>query len=332
MKHLRWIVALGLLGTLLPAARAEDETLMSVAKGDRIPLTIAPAELPDDALAFKVVTVGQDPEGTGGLVGMGMFMAMSAMDGGANTMFTLMEMNNILWTQGKALTMGGEEYLIGYHLDTGASPIMPAATAGAQKPHWVLRLDLVRKSAIAFIGPRPDLKKADLQAVIADLDKAAERSGRSTAPAPSEAEAKPQTISNAKQIALGVIMYAGDYDDFLPYAQGTKAVCEVSYPYVKSIECFKTYNPQGGMLAFNMALAGVNISDIPKPAEVPLFYDSVAWPDGSRVVAFADGHAKSVSAEEWTTLSAKLKLKLKRHGKPLPADLGKDFGQAAESS
>jgi prepilin-type processing-associated H-X9-DG protein len=44
----------------------------------------------------------------------------------------------------------------------------------------------------------------------------------------------------------------------------------------------------------------------------------VPWPDGTRIVGFADGHAKKVNGDEWTKITKYLKLKLKKVAKPLP--------------
>ena len=72
----------------------------------------------------------------------------------------------------------------------------------------------------------------------------------------------------------------------------------------------------------NMALAGVSAVDIDNPAEVILFYEENAWPNGERCVAFADSHAKVLSSDNWTKYSKTLKLKIKKSAKPLPANYG----------
>jgi len=117
-------------------------------------------------------------------------------------------------------------------------------------------------------------------------------------------------------------MYASDYDDVMPYAQSTATVKYVTWPYLKNAESWKSHNPAGSKFYFNMALAGSSLIDVESPAETVMFYESTAWEDGSRCVAFADGHVKMVSAEDWTMLSETLRLKLPKHGKPLPANYG----------
>lgn len=44
---------------------------------------------------------------------------------------------------------------------------------------------------------------------------------------------------------------------------------------------------------------------------------SIAYPDGRILVAFADTHAKYLTAEEWKALQKNLKLKLPKVGKPI---------------
>jgi hypothetical protein len=75
------------------------------------------------------------------------------------------------------------------------------------------------------------------------------------------------------------------------------------------------------MFRFNMSLAGVSATNIEHPAETPMFYESLAWPDGKRGVVYTDSHAKFVTADEWQAMQPLLNLNLKHHGKPLkPGD------------
>ncbi len=114
----------------------------------------------------------------------------------------------------------------------------------------------------------------------------------------------PQTeaLSHAKQIALSALIYMADYDDVIPYVNGTDQFRKVTKPYRRNDSIWQDANPNGGQFRFAMNLAGVTSAAIPDPANTPLIYESAAWPDGRRVVAFADGHAKKVSKEDWTQI------------------------------
>ena len=87
---------------------------------------------------------------------------------------------------------------------------------------------------------------------------------------------KAAAVNNAKQAALGLLMYSADYDDNYP-SQGdyTKIA-----PYLKN---------DAIMNSFSYTFHGGNAVDIEKPAETELGY--VPGP-GGRAVAYADGHVK----------------------------------------
>jgi len=66
-----------------------------------------------------------------------------------------------------------------------------------------------------------------------------------------------------------------------------------------------------------MALAGVQSTDAPHSEKVVAIWESEPREDGTRVISFADGHAKRVSQKDWEMLKKSLTLKLRRFGKPL---------------
>ena len=86
-------------------------------------------------------------------------------------------------------------------------------------------------------------------------------------------------VSNAKQAALGLLMYANDYDDNFPPPGDYDKI----YPYLKD---------RSIMNAFNYTFGGGRQTEIESPAETEIGY--VVGP-GGRAVAYADGHAKWIS-------------------------------------
>jgi len=111
-----------------------------------------------------------------------------------------------------------------------------------------------------------------------------------------------RTLSNAKQVGLGIMLYASDYDDVFPNAQSTAQAQKEVYPYLKNADLWKSYNPNGGRLLYNTALSKLSETQIPAPAETPMVWDEKPWPDGRRVVVYTDGHGKIVSSDEWNNL------------------------------
>lgn len=87
---------------------------------------------------------------------------------------------------------------------------------------------------------------------------------------------KAAAISNAKQAALALIMYAHDYDDVLP-SNGSGWRDNVM-PYIKSQQVINT---------FNYTYSGGLLTSLSNPAGFPIGY--VDGPNG-HAVAYADGH------------------------------------------
>lgn len=215
---------------------------------------------------------------------------------------------------------------------------MDMSSLGGPSPRYPdsLALNVVASDGITLIKPRPDVTREAFAAAFKGMNAAGVpptggQFGDTVAVAvpatdsPSAPADQAGTLSNFKQAALGMIMYANDYDDVLPYPQDSKAAYVVTEPYVKNRKVMATSNPSGGIMKFNPALGGVTMTQVPSPADTPLYYDSEAWPDGSRCVAFLDGHAKIVSADDWRAVAQSLKMRFRRTAKPLPAKLGQTW-------
>lgn len=130
---------------------------------------------------------------------------------------------------------------------------------------------------------------------------------------PEMAKKRAQTISNSKQVALGFLLYASDYDDMLPVAKSTGQAQKAVLPYLRSRENWKSENP-GSKLLFNTNLSGLSMTVFPKPAQTPLLYETKAWSDGGKVIAYVDGHVKLEPKEELPAIEAMLKKKWLKGG------------------
>ena len=122
-------------------------------------------------------------------------------------------------------------------------------------------------------------------------------------------------LSNIKQIALGCLMYAQDYDEKYPASAANykKAV----FPYIKNDKVFTSPLDAPGTVSvkFNTQLAGVSMARIAKFANIVMLYEGT-WGkplfryDGKAAVAFADGRVKLITPDEakkvfWTLPGAK---------------------------
>ncbi len=314
----------------LSFAQGGQVDFKSLISGQAAPSTMKLSALTDD---YKAVRLKVSGDSGGFMGGLGMIMMMSSPGQSRGSGQPGMEIFGLLelsWTKGDQMYLGGTNYYVTYKTELGAIRGGTGPSMGVS-----LRLTLVRADTISSIQPQPDVTKEqviqslkaanipfDQDVVPVNTDTNSETTATAAVLYPVFAQAKEAamhtaTLSNAKQIALTLIMYANDYDDVLPFAQSTGTVQRVTRPYSKNDEIWKTKNPKGGQFRFNMALSGVAETEIPEPASTVLVYESEAWADGRRAVAFADGHAKLVSAQDWTSLEKTLKLKLKRKGKPI---------------
>jgi len=110
-------------------------------------------------------------------------------------------------------------------------------------------------------------------------------------------------VSNMKQLALGIQMFAEDYDGRLP---GAVTWEEDIMPYVKNeqlFECLSRPRREKGGYAINPLVAGSKLEDIADPATTVLLYEvdehgQPVYPhnDGANF-AFVDGHTRWFSKD-----------------------------------
>ncbi len=300
--------ALLVLGVLTSASFAQNSDPL----GSSSPASYKIADLPADFVGLEIQTTKDNLQSL-------MLMGMNGMtirgDENGQTGLTpdvIFQMSNMVWAS-KDQIMGSADYILCYKLSM--SPL--EARVGRTPDSLTFRLTYLRRSALIAFTPLPEYSPDSLrQLAKGEVTPTGTVSQRTV------------TLSNFKQIALGIMMFLADYDDQIPWVESTPQLLDLIQPYVKNREIYKTLNPAGGMIRFNMCLAGTWTTQIENPAETVLLYESMPWADGSRCVAFADGHAKVVNGEEWQRLQPSLNLKLARHGKPLkPGELPPSGGE-----
>jgi prepilin-type processing-associated H-X9-DG protein len=287
-------------------AVAQDTTFRDLLQGARYPATLAPEELD----GYHALRIGTTTAGSPLDLMMGIFPLFGMMGGAEGQhMMTTHAIVLSSWTKGDLVRVANQEYLVTYR----AQPLNYEFETSNEMPPITLTLTLVRTDGIVTISPMPELTPGRFRELV--------RRAPGGQPPRGTKEAG---LSNGKQIGLGALMYTVDYDDVYPYPQSTATMEFLIDPYIKNREIWRTHNPAGTRFLFNMALGGVNAAEPERPAEVPLFYESGTWPDGSRIVVFADGHVKAVDAREWARLEPELRRTYKRVARPLPADYGLD--------
>ena len=208
-----------------------------------------------------------------------------------------------VWTKGETAIIDGATYYVTYAF---AAADMLLVTEEGTLPEY-LSLKLIKIAAISSITPLGDLRPVMEQEAPSSEEPAA--------------GGKERSMNNLKQLAVAMMLYASDYDEYTPYVQKTDTMWVVLPPYFKDPAVMKSPRPDSPY-RFNINAGGVNLVDVKAPATTPLFWDPKPWPDGTRLVCFFDGHVESVDEGDWPKVEAALKMKLPhRNGMmPLPPD------------
>ncbi len=104
-------------------------------------------------------------------------------------------------------------------------------------------------------------------------------------------------LRGIKRLALSALMYATDYDVFLPaHMLSANQLRPYLSPYAQERGIFSSKNPNGGELLANTKLGGICVSDV--PARTVMFYDSMPWSKGNGLEANVDGSGKYIPFRE----------------------------------
>ncbi len=277
-----------LLVTALPArAQNSGAGLARVLSGSGAPLRIKAKDLTP---AWRQFVVGS-PENA----------VLQAMIGGANGP------PSVFYTKGFTVSMGGETYLVAYRAQPKPGPqtgIRPGRGPGENPtappllaPDATLSLSLLN---LRTSGSLNDVRPFDPER---DIEKPQERAAQATA----------ASMSNLKQIGLGLLQYTQDYDERLPpmnsatsQAQirdaspdpGRATVQQRLRPYIRNDDIFahpttrQLYRP-------NAFLSRKTLASFKSPATMVAFYEAAPDAEGRRAVLYLDGHVKRERETDW---------------------------------
>lgn len=272
---------------VLAAAPALAQSPADALRGTAAKITAT--GLPD---GYRAVSLG-DAGGAGGLGIYGLMgVGMSSGGGGSEAaksslFFALLGTTFVEPDEFAALLEGKRPRIKGYVIDFGAMIADSTGENRGSMPTPVFTETWIEAGRVVQWSPRPALTKARILEVF----------GKEDVPG-SSAAARSSALSNVKQIALGFIIYSGDADDKFPKADSTAIAKSLVMPYTKNEKIWTT--PAGGRVLYNVALSGVDATSLENPAETLLVWEEKAYPDGTRAVAFADGHAKREDEAEWS--------------------------------
>ncbi len=218
------------------------------------------------------------------------------------------------YTRGETITVAGETYLVGYRpqvkgLDLAAL-MQSGAGAGPPTPEKLtpdtpLALSLLN---LRTAGSLNDIRPFSLEQELAESGQGPGGLFGVFSEARERAQAA-SSESNLKQLGVALMMYTQDYDECYPLAKNAPSLKDQLMPYVKNEAVFvqpgseEPYQP-------NPALAGKSMAQLREPARTPAVFEASAAEDGTRAVAFADGHASRIPEEEYQSLLAASKVEL----------------------
>ncbi len=104
--------------------------------------------------------------------------------------------------------------------------------------------------------------------------------------------------NNLKSLNTALLMYCQDYDDFMPPLTDVASAQNLLDPYVKNPALWVDPRTQQ-TYGVNPALAVQRISNLAIPDRIVAFYETSPRPEGTRAVAFCDGHVALVRETQW---------------------------------
>jgi prepilin-type processing-associated H-X9-DG protein len=243
--------------------------------------------VPEDAAGLLALldVVGGDEDGGGNMLPLLMLMAQKGGGNGGDIMGVFLLMNM---------------------MDKGASASAPTAVKADDNTLLVIdrgkvfKVDLAEMKVVGEVAYRTKPRTSIIQLVMPLIAGARGKA------------AEAGCASNLRQLAMGVLMYAQDFDGALP---GEGWVADIQ-PYIKNDALFRCPNrPEAKVgYAFNRALLGLNQAKIQRPAETIMLFEAKAQGDapvggaedvpvegihdGGIYCAFADGHVKRLSVND----------------------------------
>lgn len=113
-----------------------------------------------------------------------------------------------------------------------------------------------------------------------------------------------QSMSNIRQLALALLMATQDNDEKIPViktSEDMKGVLGVQPKLLTSPRTNEAYT-------VNPNISGKSLGSFADSSSIIVFYEKTPGEDGSRCVAFLDGHVEFVQAKDWEAVKQKSKL------------------------
>lgn len=208
----------------------------------------------------------------------------------------------VYFTKGQLVTMNGETYLVAYSRLPEPPPDMNALRQGVAKPPTPATQNTEVSLCLLNLRTTGNLLNVRTFNLVQELAE--------THPQPevlTDTAAQKATVNNLRQLAIAALMYAQDHNEQFPAGMDDAEKLQQTLQAAVKLDPQIYAQPNTGELyQANPSLSGKGLGQIANPAEMVLFFEISAWPDGKRGVSFVDGHVELVNEQRWAALKAKM--------------------------
>jgi len=207
-------------------------------------------------------------------------------------------------TQGYSLTVGETCFLIVYapepidlesyqkQIEKASIPPKPARLT----PDTIMKIGFI--DLAKTLPEMKNLESAKATALIEASEATTQQIEDSVFKQASEKAQAAVSLSNLKQLALALLMWAEDHNEKLPDMPTAEKIKATLLPYAKDEDIFASpFN--GKPYKYNNSLAGKGVGQPEIPWQTVTFYEDSPDSYELRGVAYLDGHAKRVKESDW---------------------------------
>jgi len=261
-------------------ARADNADLKDLLSGKQVPLALKLKDLDGSWRRLRV-----SPSDAGALPAM-----YAQLLGGGSA--------GIYYTKGEVVLLAGETYVIAYQHSIKPADTMELVRSGNPPepqiltPETLLTLALIQ---LRTTGSLNDIRPFNLDEEIA------EGAGVNNVIAGKRNKAvNVRSVTNLKQIGVGLLMYADDNNNKLPDLSDAQSLKKALWDYIKDEKVFvqpktgKPYQPNPSLSGKEEK--GSNVVD------AVVVYEDEPAEDGTRAVLFGDAHVERVTESRWQEL------------------------------
>ena len=261
--------------------RADNADLKDLLSGKQVPLALKLKDLDGSWRRVRVST----SEAGGAVLGM-----YSQLLGGTGP--------GVYYTKGEVVLLAGETYVIAYqHL---IKPINTMELLRGGTPPEPENLTPETPLSLALIQLRTAGTLSDIRPFNLDQELAEGAGVTSIVAAERDKGVNSSSVSNLKQIGLGLAMCADDHNGKLPDMSSPQSMKKALANFIRDEKVFvhpktgKLYQPNPSMSGKEWQ--GTNTVD------AALVYEADPAQDGTRAVLFGDGHVERANETRWLDL------------------------------